>query len=159
MAELQDAVLNCWRKKYPDICVKQKLQSGKEADLWLVEAQGKPYALKVYVGTRLSSRTTYTEGQWLREASLRKAVRQKTKVGRDLQQRLWTRREYHLLQKLRQQGAIVPEVFACTDNAILMQYLGNEQQAAPRLVDVVFDRVTKRQTLAKIEASLQLFFG
>ncbi|HEY1835207.1 MAG TPA: RIO1 family regulatory kinase/ATPase [Candidatus Saccharimonadales bacterium] len=156
MAGLQDAVLSEWHKKYPDISVKQKLQSGKEADLWLVETQEKPYVLKVYVGTQLSTRATYTEGQWIREASLRKAIKQKSKVGKNLQQRLWTKREYHLLKKLYEQGAIVPEVFACTDNAILMQYLGNEQQPAPRLIDVALGKPIKRQTLSKIEQTIQL---
>lgn len=34
----------------------------------------------------------------------------KTKVGKDLQQRLWTKREYYLLKKLRDLGVNVPAI-------------------------------------------------
>jgi RIO kinase 1 len=157
MAKLQDRILAEWRKKYPDISVVNKLKSGKEADLWLVRIKGELLALKVYVDTALSTRAQYTQGQWINSPSLRKAVKQKTKVGKDLQQRLWTKREYYLLNKLHKEGAIVPEVFAFTDTAILMQYLGNEQAAAPRLIDVALDDTIKPQVLDTIEASMKLF--
>ena len=157
MATLPPAVLDEWRKKYPGLTVLAKLKSGKEASLWHVRSHGISYALKVYDNADLSTRSRYTEGRWLREPSLRKAVRQKTKVGRGLQQKLWTKREYYLLKKLRKQGAIVPAVFAYADNAILMEYLGNEDAAAPRLVDVVLDPESKSHILQQVERSMQLF--
>ncbi len=157
MTKLQDDMLAHWRKQYPDIEVVQQLKSGKEADVWLVRTGDQLCALKVYAAAGLSTRSKYTQGQWINEASLRKAVKQKTKVGRDLQQRLWTKREYYLLQKLREQGAIVPEVYGYTDTSILMQYLGDEQEAAPRLIDVTLDDAAKAATLRKIEESMQMF--
>lgn len=157
MPNLPDVILNEWRKKYPDLKVVRKLKSGKEADLWLIQAKDKLYALKLYADTSLSTRTKYAEGQWIREPSLRKAVKQKTKVGKGLQQKLWTKREYYLLRKLHDEGAIVPEVFAYTDTAILMQYLGDETIAAPRLIDVQLDDSVKQSVLHAIEASMQQF--
>lgn len=157
MTKLQGTILGEWRKKYPDITVVSKLKSGKEADLWLVRIKDALYALKVYADTQLSTRSRYSEGQWIREPSLRKAVRQKTKVGKGLQQRLWTKREYYLLKKLRQEGAIVPEVFDFTDSAILMQYLGYEGSPAPRLADVELDESIKSSILTKVEVSMRLF--
>ena len=157
MPQLQDNVFREWRKKYPDIEVVGRLKSGKEADLWLIKIKDVLYALKVYANATLSTRNNYTRGQWITEASLRKAVRQKTKVGKSLQQRLWTKREYYLLQKLHAEGAIVPEVFDFTDSAILMQYLGDEQNAAPRLIDVTLGGAIKPDVQAKIEASMKLF--
>jgi RIO kinase 1 len=147
-----------WLKKYPDIKVVSKLKSGKEADVWLVRANHILYALKVYVTGQLSTRSRYTEGQWITESSLRKAVRQKTKVGKNLQQKLWTKREYYLLKKLHSLGANVPEVFAYTDTAILMQYLGSEQEPAPRLIDIELDGTTKQQVLKDLEKSLRILF-
>ncbi len=157
MPKLPEAVLREWRKKYPDIEVANCLKSGKEADVWLVNIKGALYALKVYVASGLSTKAQYTQGQWIAEASLQKAVKQKTKVGKDLQRRLWTKREYYLLQKLRAEGAIVPEVFNFTDNAILMQYLGDERGAARRLVDIRLDGSIRSEVQAKIEVSMKLF--
>jgi RIO kinase 1 len=150
-------VFSEWQKKYPDLVVLRRLKSGKEADLWLVGAGGNSYALKVYIGSSLSTRAKYNAGQWIQEASLRKAVKQKTKVGKALQQRLWTKREYYLLKKLHTEGAIVSEVYAYTDTAILMQYLGDEREAAPRLGDIRLDDSIKLKVLETIERSMQLF--
>ncbi len=66
-------------KKYPDIAVVSKLKSGKEADLWLVQIKKDLFALKVYSGESLSTHDDYTQGQWISQPSLRKAVRQKNK--------------------------------------------------------------------------------
>lgn len=157
MSNLESQIIDEWHRRFPDIVVLNKLKSGKEADSWLVKSEGQLLVLKVYTYASLSTRAKNTEGQWISEPSLRKAVRQKTKVSRDLQQRLWTKREYYLLKKLHRQGAIVPSVLGFTDNAILMQYLGNEQIAAPRLIDIKLDDSIKQAVLAKIEESIQLF--
>lgn len=153
---MKDEILTEWRKKYPDVSVIRKLKSGKEADIWLLRVNGELRALKVYASASLSTRQAYTEGQWINAPSLRKAVRQKTKVGKDLQRRLWTKREYYLLKKLRDLGATVPEVFAYTDNAILMQYLGDEDEAAPRLVDITLDSESKILAKMEVERNLQI---
>ncbi len=145
-----------WRKKYKDLSVVRRLKSGKEADVWLVRASGRLCTLKVYSGSYLRSRSQYTEGQWINEASLRKAVRQKTKVGKDLQQKLWTKREYYLLKKLHEQDAHVPQAYAHTDEAILMEYIGDENAAAPRLIDVSLNQEAKKSARKTIEHDLQI---
>jgi len=155
---LSKNTLSEWVKKYPSFEVVGTIKSGKEADVWLVQIKKMQYALKVYdSNAQLSTKGQYTEGQWINESSLRKAVSQKTKVGKSLQQRLWTKREYYLLKKLFGQGAIVPEVFDYTDNAILMQYLGDENGFAPRLVDIELSDVMKTKVLDEIEAGIKLF--
>ena len=147
-----------WVKKYPSFEVVGTIKSGKEANVWLVQIKEIPYALKVYDPmAQLSTKGQYTEGQWINESSLRKAVKQKTKIGKTLQQKLWTKREYYLLKKLFEQGAIVPEVFDYTDNTILMQYLGDEIGFAPRLIDIELSVSVKTQILVEIEASIKLF--
>lgn len=158
MNHLPNNVRSEWAKKYPGLEVIGKLKSGKEADLWQIRIKEKRYALKVYEPkAQLSTKGQYTEGQWLREPSLRKAVKQKTKVGKTLQQRLWTKREYYLLKKLYEQGAIVPKVFDYTDSAILMQYLGDDTGPALRLIDIELGGYTRTQVLREIEASIKLF--
>lgn len=159
MMQLPDTVISEWRRKHPDLRVLQHIKSGKEADLWLVQIKDRLDVLKVYTDASLRTRAQYTQGQWVSHPSLRKAVRQKTKVGRNLQQKLWTKREYYLLQKLHHEGAIVPEVYAHTDNAILMQYIGDEDEAAPRLADIVLDKAIRPAVLRAIEESMQLFLA
>ena len=158
MNHLSNNILSEWVKKYPDFKVVAKLKSGKEADVWHVSVKGDSYALKVYdLNAQLSTKGEYTEGQWIKEPSLRKAVKQKTTVGKVLQQKLWTKREYYLLKKMYEQGAIVPKVIGYTDNAILMQYLGDESGPALRLIDIKLDNSIKAQVIAQIEASIKLF--
>jgi len=51
----------------------------------------------------------------------------------------------------------VPEVFDYTDDAILMQYLGDENGFAPRLVDIELSDNIKAKVLDEIEKSIKLF--
>ena len=158
MSHLSDSILVEWIKKYPSFKVVSAIKSGKEADVLKVRIKEKPYALKVYKPMiYLSTKEQYTEGQWINEPSLRKAIKQRTKVGKTLQQRLWIKREYYLLKKLFRQGAIVPEVFDYTDSAILMQFLGDENGFAPRLVDIELSDDIKAQVLAEVKANVKLF--
>jgi RIO kinase 1 len=158
MNHLSDKTLQQWQAKHSDLNVVKKLKSGKEADVYLVEIGTLMRALKVYdSAAALKTRQQYTEGKWVREKSLRKALSQKTKVGQSLQQRLWTKREFYLLQKLRQQGAIVPEVFEQTDDAILMQYLGDREQAAPRLIDINLNDILQQNAYKSINDSIEIF--
>ena len=158
MSNLPKNIYSEWVKKYPSFEIVGTIKSGKEADVWLVKIKEIQYALKVYdPKTQLSTKGQYTEGQWINESSLRKAVKQKTKVGKTLQQKLWIKREYYLLKKLFEQGAIVPEVFDYTDNAILMQYLGDENGFAPRLIDIELSDDIKAQVLSEVKANVKLF--
>lgn len=156
MNKIRSEVLTEWRKKYPDLEIVDKLKSGKEADVWSVRVDGGLCVLKVYAGVSPSTRQTYLEGQWINSPSLRKATKQKTKVGKDLIRRLWTKREYYVLKKLQDLGATVPEVFAYTDDAILMQYIGNEAGPAPRLIDVTLDTESKQTAKIEIERNLRI---
>lgn len=124
-----------WLHALPGLEVSRLIKSGKEADVWLLSQNNNLFAAKVYRNDRKRSRDNYTEGNYFKEASLRKAVALKTKRGKEIEQELWVKREYYLLRKLYELGAAVPEVFAYSHNAILMQYLGDKQQNAPRLID------------------------
>lgn len=158
MNHLPNNIRSEWIKKYPSFKVISAIKSGKEADVWLVQVKDVNYALKVYdPKVQMSTTGQYTEGQWINESSLRKAVKQKTKVGRELQQKLWTKREYYLLKKLFKKGAIVPRVFDFTDSAILMQYLGDETSFAPRLIDIKLTDSERGKAIAIIEENVKLF--
>ena len=156
MTQLSPSIIAEWQKRYPDFTVITKLKSGKEADVWLVNVHNSVCAFKVYADVALRTRQTYDEGRWIREQSLRKAVRQGTTVGKSLQRKLWTKREYYLLKKLHTQGAAVPEVIGYSERAILMQYIGDASGPAPRLIDVQLSGAAKDMAYERIKDSLKL---
>ncbi len=157
MAIIQQSVLLEWQKKYTDFKVVRKLKSGKEADAWLVSMSNTLYVLKNYKGNHMRTRDQYNEGKWIHEASLRKAIRQKTNIGKNLQKKLWVKREYYIMKKVFAFGAAVPEVFDYTADSILMQYIGDAHHPAPRLIDVHFSDHEKKKILMIIESNLKLF--
>ncbi|HET9671523.1 MAG TPA: RIO1 family regulatory kinase/ATPase, partial [Actinomycetota bacterium] len=57
----------------------------------------------------------------------------RTKFGREVQGGIWVHREWEALTLLSQAGAPVPRPIESTDGAILMSYVGDEDQAAPQL--------------------------
>ncbi len=78
------------------------------------------------------------------------ALAKGTRFGRDLRQLAWAGQEVAALERLSEAGADVPRVYAYTDHAILMDYYGVADLAAPTLINVtlrgkearpLFDRV------------------
>ena len=62
-----------------------------------------------------------------------------TKFGREVQGGLWVSREWETLRKLYGLGAPVPRPIECTDDAILMTYIGDRGMPAPRLHEYAWD--------------------
>lgn len=147
-----------WQAKHKDFTVISNIKSGKEADVIKVSIDDHIYALKIYKKhSILSSRSEYLAGKWIRENSLRKAVQKKAKVGKELLERLWTKREFYMLKKFRSLGANVPEVYNFNNKSILMAYLGDEVSAAPRLVDIELDKPSYENILKEIIESIKIF--
>jgi RIO kinase 1 len=61
------------------------------------------------------------------------ALHKKTRHGRDVQYGIWIHAEFQTLRMLYEAGADVPQVFAHSNGAILMEYFGDEDAAAPML--------------------------
>ena len=64
------------------------------------------------------------------------AMQKKTGFGQELRHLSWLASEYNTLSRLHEAGADVPRPIASNDNAILMEYLGDEKWAAPPLSSV-----------------------
>lgn len=67
---------------------------------------------------------------------LQRAFAKKTRAGRAGQYASWVLHEYHTLGLLHAAGAAVPTPFARTESAILMEYIGDADAAAPLLQHV-----------------------
>ncbi len=71
----------------------------------------------------------------------RRAIDKRTKVGLNILHSSWLSNEVGVLNKLHKVDAITPKVYTSGENAILMEYLGDEAMAAPPLgsVDLKMD--------------------
>jgi RIO kinase 1 len=68
------------------------------------------------------------------------AMAKRTNYGEELRHQSWIAYEYQTLEMLYNAGADVPRSFAMEKNAILMDYIGDMDSAAPTLNSVKLDR-------------------
>ncbi len=78
------------------------------------------------------------EGRLLRgnrrpDKRLLRSLRKKTRAGRGTQYLSWVEAEYQTLTRLHAAGAAVPQPFARSGKAVLMEYVGDHAQPAPLL--------------------------
>ena len=117
------------------------LKHGKEASVHLCRANPRTTgeeleALKIYhpLDRRdFRDDAIYRDGEWIKERRIRVALEKKTRFGREVQGGLWVDREWETLRTLSDAGAPVPRPLEATGEAILMTYIGDEDDAAPRL--------------------------
>jgi RIO kinase 1 len=76
------------------------------------------------------------EGKGVRGRREALAMNKKTSFGQDLRHYSWLASEFETLRRLHAAGADVPEPIAHNDNAILMEYIGDETWPAPPLSSV-----------------------
>jgi RIO kinase 1 len=71
---------------------------------------------------------------------MRTAMARKSSFGRKAQFNVWVTSEFQTLRALYEAGADVPRPIACTEGALLMEYVGDYETAAPSLIAVELDR-------------------
>lgn len=76
------------------------------------------------------------EGKLIKDDRSVRAVGKKTGYGRQVAHSSWLSFEYTTLQKLHAVGANVPEPISSSENCILMEFIGDAENAAPWLHDV-----------------------
>ena len=121
--------------------VVRPIKSGKEASAHLCRANPSTTvetlaALKVYHPLdrrNFHDEAIYRDGEWIKERRVRVALEKKTGFGREVQGGIWVNREWETLQALTEAGADVPRPIYRTEEAILMTYIGDEDDAAPQL--------------------------
>ncbi len=150
------------------------VKGGKEATVYLCRAHettGHEWlAAKVYRPRKfrnLKNDWLYREGRGdLDEAGnaitnkgLLHAIHKRTEMGRQLLHASWLEHEYKTMVKLHAAGADVPQPFAAEDNAILMQYFGDEVMGAPTLNEVDLDRSEARPLFERVVYNLELMLA
>jgi RIO kinase 1 len=136
--------------------VLRSIKGGKEANVYLCRAHastGVPFmAAKVYRPRKhrsLKNDAIYREGRGIlgeggktvkaRDKRVGRAMQNMTRFGQELRQGSWIGHEHETLRRLGEAGVDVPRTFALGDGAILMDYLGDENGAAPTLQDVALE--------------------
>jgi RIO kinase 1 len=130
------------------------LKSGKEAEVFLVErrfASGprliahKRYRPR-YPGKGelreqgFSNSTSYRgdavyKAGWFLPSRDKKAVMGGSRYGHELAARLWPMQEWQTLHRCWEAGVTVPYPVEPTDHGLMMEYIGDESQAAPKLAE------------------------
>jgi len=130
------------------------LKSGKEAEVFLVEREsadgscllahkryrprypkmGELRELGFSKGTIYRADKVYRIGWNLKQRD-RRAVDMGSRHGHEVSSQMWPNNELAMLQRAWRAGASVPYPVSRTDDGVLMEFIGEREQAAPRLVN------------------------
>ncbi|CAA9572113.1 MAG: hypothetical protein AVDCRST_MAG86-1863 [uncultured Truepera sp.] len=124
-----------------------ELKSGKEATVYLARGPRGLVAAKLYRDAAVRSFKNdhlYRDGRFIGDARVKKAIDQRSKTGVSAQQALWIMHEYGQLWALYNAGVPVPKPLvgpgaddcAKAGRVVLMDFIGDDEGAAPRLADV-----------------------
>lgn len=119
-----------------------KLQSGKEAEVYVVQAKGEICCAKVYKeenNRTFKQRTQYTEGRKVRNTRRARAMDSSSRYGRQEREAEWQNTEVDALYLLASAGVRVPKPMEYFEGVLLLQMIVDaEGNPAPRLNDVEF---------------------
>ena len=92
------------------------------------------------------------------DTRMMRAMGKKTAFGQQVAHTSWLMYEYTTMELLYELGASVPKPIATNENAILMEYIGDEQMAAPPLSQISLERdeaiVAFREVMRNVELML-----
>jgi RIO kinase 1 len=133
-------------------------RGGPAAGVELVAA--KLYRARQY---RFKDDSVYVEAR-VREMGLRgsalRAFRKRTsKQGRLVRDAIWRHREYETLELLHEAGADVPKPLAAANDVVLMEYIGDEDEAASQLNRVRIPQAEAPELFQRIIDNVELWLG
>jgi serine/threonine-protein kinase RIO1 len=148
------------------------IKGGKEATVYRCRAHASTgvalLAAKVYRPSKhrsLKNDAVYREGRGIigddgktinaRDRRVARAVQKMTQFGQELRIGSWIGHEYETLELLGNAGIDVPRCYAMGDGAILMEYLGDEEHAAPTLNDVSLELSEARMLFDRVMSNVE----
>ena len=156
------------------------LKSGKEAEVFLVERsyrehwcllahkryrprtvsnKGELEALGFQRANSFMNDLAYRDGRKFAKSRDRRAAERMTKYGKKLLTGRWTGHEIEMMQHAWHAGVNVPYPIGSRDDGLLMQFLGDTERAAPRLVDARLRAPEIARARAQLFENLRLLVG
>jgi RIO kinase 1 len=138
------------------------LKAGKESEVYLVSRSG-PTRTCLMAEKRFkprlqrSFRNDYLySGVW-GEGTFRedRAIKNRTRFGQEVLQARWIGNEWTTLGRLHTAGVTVPPPVERVENGYRMAFIGDGDQAAPRLADMELDLVTARRVWRELQRDVQ----
>ncbi len=134
--------------------VVRPLMSGKEAQVYLVEAGGELRAAKVYKESNARSfhnRSAYAEGRKFRNSRDQRAMNKRSRHGRQRDEAHWKSAEADVISKLYRAGVRVPKPYAFIDGVLIMECVqGPEGGPAPRLAECTLEPEDSRELFGQL---------
>lgn len=167
---LLDSLNEIYDQKWFEDILKM-VKGGKEASVYLCTApanmQQRLLAAKVYRPRRfrnLKKDHLYREGRDQLDATgkiilddrAHHAMKKRTRYGLSLLHSSWVGHEYHTMCILADAGVDIPRPYVSSDNAILMDYVGDEDCAAPTLNSVSLSTTEARVIFERVIHNVQL---
>jgi len=119
----------------------RQLPSGKEADVYAVRSEGEIRCAKVYKESNNRSfkqKIQYTEGRKGRNSRQARAMKNKSRYGRQEEETTWQNVEVETLFLLAEAGVRVPTPYTLYEGVLLLEMIVDEQgNPAPRLDEVI----------------------
>lgn len=147
------------------------VKGGKEATVYLCSApegmEQRLLAAKVYRPRRfrnLKKDHLYREGREQLDATGKvilddrshHAMQKKSSYGLELLHTSWIGHEVRTMEVLHAAGVDLPRVYASSDNAIMMDYIGDESSAAPTLNSVNLTTTEARPLFERVMHNIEL---
>lgn len=120
-----------------------EVRSGKEASVVLVRRisgerscllarkRYRPRAMRAF-----RREEAYQQGRGLGDERVDRAVAKRTRFGREILEYAWAYREFPLMRTAWELGVTVPYPVEALDDGVVMEYVGDDEGPAPRLVDI-----------------------
>lgn len=121
----------------------QPLRSGKEAQIYVVDAYGDICCAKIYKEKNkrnFHNQVLYQEGRNRRNSRSARALGKHTKYGKKVEEEEWQHTEIDTLFKLHAAHVCVPVPHICMSGVLLMELvLDSDGNVAPQIGDLHFD--------------------
>lgn len=133
------------------------VKSGKEATVYCCQAG--PHIEVPLIAAKLyrprehrsfSNSAVYMQGRTITNSRARKAIQQRTRRGLAMEFEMWSGHEARTLGELYAAGVRVPRLITAGEHVLLMEFIGNEDGAAPRLADIALEPHDARRCLPEL---------
>lgn len=137
--------------------VVRQLKSGKEATVYVAHGKEGSLAVKIYhdIFTRgFRNDAVYRAGRFVGDSRMERAMAHGSRKGLMMRQALWVEHEYQELIELHTAGVRVPRPIAQAGQAIVMEFIGEGDEPAPRLSEAKLTRTEAREAFTQSVGNL-----